>query len=165
VDATAWVAVAGIIGTFASGIAGPALIERMRRESTRIEQVRAQRLAVYADLLKVTARLADNALTWSAIPPADLKETDSDELDAVISRARVVASENVYEHLGDLARQVQQFYVGLDEARTSQRRLAREGKVDDDTAIRQRMSLGGIADQILVAHKRITDAVRNEMTY
>ncbi|NKZ84754.1 hypothetical protein GS982_21525 [Rhodococcus hoagii] len=98
-------------------------------------------------------------------PPADLKETDSDELDAVISRARVVASENVYEHLGDLARQVQQFYVGLDEARTSQRRLAREGKVDDDTAIRQRMSLGGIADQILVAHKRITDAVRNEMTY
>ncbi len=92
-DATAWVAVAGIIGTFASGIAGPALIERMRRESTRIEQVRAQRLAVYADLLKVTARLADNALTWSAIPPADLKETDSDELDAVISRARVVASE------------------------------------------------------------------------
>ncbi|MBM4511386.1 hypothetical protein GS425_13010 [Rhodococcus hoagii] len=51
--------------------------------------------------MKVTARLADNALTWSAIPPADLKETDSDELDAVISRARVVASENVYEHLGD----------------------------------------------------------------
>src|SRR3954451_3548601 len=61
-DATAWVALAGIAGTLFGTLSSPLLAERMRRESVRREALLNQRLSMYADLLRVTARVADNAM-------------------------------------------------------------------------------------------------------
>lgn len=97
VNTTAWVAIAGIADTLVGTLLAPVLTERMRRKSTRAEQLRGERLKVYADLLRVTARVADNEMEWSLATACGLEETDDDELDQVISQARVVASKNVYE--------------------------------------------------------------------
>jgi hypothetical protein len=50
--------------------------ERMRRRGAREDRLFETRLTVYADLLKAAAQITDNALTWSAIPLADLDEPD-----------------------------------------------------------------------------------------
>ncbi|WP_053204720.1 hypothetical protein [Jiangella muralis] len=62
-NATAWVAIAGIAGT----LIAPVLAERMRRKSARQEALMGHQLVAYADLLRATARLAGNATTWAAL--------------------------------------------------------------------------------------------------
>jgi hypothetical protein len=160
VNATVWVAVAGILGT----LLAPLLAERVRRNSTRAEQLRAERLRVYADLLRVTAVLADNASTWSAIPLADLKETDDEELDRVFSEARVVASKPVYERLRELSRLATEFNRQLFWAKVQHQKVRDKDQVDDAESIVQRMSLGDVAGKMVRAHKQIEAAIRKEMT-
>ena len=162
-DATAWVGALGILGTLLAALLPPLITEPMRRESSRREQVVAHRLDIYADLLKATARLADNALTWSATPLADLTETADDELDRVISRARVVASTAVYHALEDLTRNVHKFKALVMEAQPHHRRVRAEGGADDVTGIQQRMSLAELADQLIGDHKRLAAAIRSEI--
>lgn len=158
-NTTAWVAIAGIAGT----LLAPILAEWMRRKSTRAEQLRAERLKVYADLLRVTARVADNAMNWSAMPLADLKETDDEELDQVLSQARVVASKKVYERFNELRRLASEFNRQLFLARLYHQRIRNEGQADDAESIGQRMSLGAVADKMVEAYKQIESAIRNEM--
>jgi hypothetical protein len=164
VDTTAWVAVAGIAGTLLGALLAPILAEWMHRKSTRTEQLRAERLRVYADLLRVTGRVADNAMDWSAIPLADLKETDDDELNQVLSQARVVASKKVYTRLGELTRLAGEFNRQLFPARIYHQHVREEGQIDDARSIAQRMSLGGVADKMVQSHKQIEAAVRDEMS-
>lgn len=130
-------------GDHARSSAGcPWLAERIRRESVRKEQIIAARLDIYADLLIVTARLADNAMTWSALPFADLKETDNDELDRVVARLRVVASQDVHTRLDQVSRLAGPFNRRLYEAKVEHQAVRAEGNVDDTTTILQRVGLG-----------------------
>jgi len=165
VDATAWVAVAGIAGTLLGALLAPVLTERMRRKGVRQEQLMGQCLDVYADLLRATARLADNAMTWSAIPLADLKETDDDELDRLMGRVRVVASEQVHDRFKALTKQLHEFNRLLLEARPHHQRVRDAGEVDDTTSIKQRTTLGGVADKIVESHKQLEKAIRDEMQH
>jgi hypothetical protein len=163
VDKTAWVAIAGISATLIAGILGPLLAERMRRESARLERLLGRRLDVYADLLRASARLADNSMTWSAIPLADLKETDDEELDRLVSQVRVVASKDVYQQLQALAGRAHEFNQLLFQAKLHHNRLRDAGKVDDDLSLRQRMSLGSIADEMRKEHKKLEATIRGEL--
>jgi hypothetical protein len=161
-DATAWVAIAGIGGTLLAAVLSPLVTERMHRESVRREHLMSHRLEAYADLLRVTARLADNAQTWSVSPLVDLKETDNDELDRLIARVRVVASKDIYNQLVELTSHAQTFTLGLFETRTYHSRIRQAGTVDDATAIKQRMALATLSDQITEMHKGLEKVIRKE---
>lgn len=162
-DATAWVGIAGLVTTLAAALVAPWLAERMRRESARREQIIAARLDIYADLLRVTARLADNAMTWSALPLADLKETDNDELDRVVARLRVVASHDVHTCLDQVSRLAGQFNRRLYEAKIEHQAVRDEGNVDNTTTILHRVGLGEIADSLRAAHKELEAVIRKEI--
>jgi hypothetical protein len=159
-DATGWVAIAGIAGTLLAPLFG----ERMRRKSVRTEQLAAQRLVVYADLLTATARIVDNANEWSALPLADMKETEAGELDRLGGRVRVVASKAVYEDFKKLSSTTQKFnrFLFL-EVRPHHQRIRAEGKVDDERSIQQRMRLGDIAHKIGESHQELEKKIREEM--
>jgi hypothetical protein len=110
VDATAWVAIAGIAGTLVGALLAPIIAEKMRRKSARLERMAGERLEVYAELLRVTARIADNMLGWKAAPRAELKETDTEEFDRLTSRLHVVGSKDVYDKFEDLRSKLGPFY-------------------------------------------------------
>lgn len=137
----------GIAGTLLS----PLIAERARRKSTRQEQLTGRRLAVYADLLRITARVVENAQTWSAIPTVDLQENDPEELDHVVGQADVIASPEVDEVLREFSRLAHAFHRDLVvAARPHHQSVRREGRsADDATAIQKRSDLGRIADQLL----------------
>jgi hypothetical protein len=162
-DATAWVALAGIAGTLLGTLSSPLLAERMRRESVRREALLNRRLSMYADLLRATARVADNAMAWSSIPLADLKETDDEDLNRIVSLARVVASDQVYAHLTELSDAAQEFNRLLFSARVYHARLQDEGHVDDSRSIEQRMALGSVADKLQASYKEMERSIRSEV--
>lgn len=162
-DPTAWVGIAGIGGTLLASVLAPILSERMRRRSSRLDRLHEQRLTAYADMLQVTARFADNAMTWSAIPNADLKETEDGVLDALVSRIRVVGSDDVHRRFGELASQLHRFNRELYDAQAYHVALREAGTVDDQKSIGQRMSLGSIADGIVKSHGDLEAIVRKEV--
>lgn len=136
----------------------------MGRKSARLERLGGERLVAYADLLRVTARLADNAMTWSAVPLADLKETDNDELDRLISRVRVVASKHVYSQLGELTRHAHEFNRQLFAAKLHHQRVQNsDSAVHHGWSIKQRMSLGTLADKMLESHERLEATIRKDL--
>lgn len=162
-DATGWVSIAGLITTLTAALVAPWLAERMRRESTRRELIVAARLDTYVDLLRVTARLAGNAGTWSALPLADLSEINTDELDRIVARIRVVASQNVYTCLDHIRHLSAQFNGRLYEAKVHHQAIRSEGNADDSTAIQQRMGLAKTADSLGAAHKELESLIRKEI--
>lgn len=163
VDATTVVALAGIGATLLAGVAGPLLVERMRRESERRGHLLLRRLDVYADLLRATARLADNAIDWAFQPLAELRETDDEELNRLVSQVRVVASRSVHEQLTDLTRRMSAFYRVLFPARDHHQRIRDAGQVDDAQSVQLRSALAAAADEIVTLHKRLEATVRDEV--
>lgn len=163
VDATAWVAFAGILGTLAAALLGPFVAEQMRRKSARLERLVVVRIDLYADLLRATARLVDNAATWSALPLADLEETDNEELNRLIGRVRAVASEQVYKSYQKLASRVHEFNRLLPDVKQHHHNLLESEEVDDLMSIHLRMTLATIADAIRENHLELEDAVRAEL--
>lgn len=151
----------GITGTLLS----PIITELVRRKSTRREQLTDRRLDVYADLLRVTARVVENAQTWSALPTEDLQENDPEELDRVIGQADVIASPKVDEVLREFSRLAHAFHRNLVlEAQPYHQSLRREERsADDATAIQKRMNLGVIADQLREQRNRLRKHIRTEM--
>jgi hypothetical protein len=162
-NATAWVAIAGIGATLLAGLLGPALSERMRRKSTRLDRRLERRLDIYADLLSATARFADNAMTWSALPQASLKETDDQDLDRIVSQIRVVGSKKVHQRFEQLKQKIHKFNRLLFHARDYHDNLRDGGGVDDQTSIKQRMTLASIADEIVKEHKELESLIRKEI--
>lgn len=163
-DATAWVGIAGIAGTLLGSVLGPSITEKMRRRSTRMEQVQQQRLALYGDLLRVMARLVDNAQTRTAIPLADLPEPEGEELDRLISQARVLAGDDVEKHLTEMSRLIHKIHrmLVMDVAPYHQK-LRDEGKGDDGVAIQKRTQLAGPVDELIAAYGRLNASIRDEM--
>lgn len=163
-DATAWVGIAGIAGTLLGTVLGPSISEKMRRKSTRMEQVQQQRLALYGDLLRVTARLVGNAQTRAALPLAELPEPSDDELDRLISQAQVLAGKKVEKHLADLSRLVSKINRMLVmDVVPYHEKLRNEGKGDDGVAIQKRVQVAGPVDELVAAYGRLKDSIREEM--
>ena len=162
-DATTVVAIAGIGGTLLGTLLSPVLAEKMRRSGARQEQLRAARLELYAELLEVTARLADNAMTWSALPRADLKETQNARLDRIIARVRTLGSDEVRNHVAELSRTAQEFNRRLYGARDLERIAESEGAVDSAAGIQARMQLGGLADRLRDLHHTLEEDVRRDV--
>ena len=145
-------------------VLGPSITEKMRRKSTRMEQVQQQRLGLYGDLLRVTTRLVDNALTRAALPLADLPEPANDELDRLVSQARVLAGEEVEERLADLARLVNKINRKLvTDVVPYHEKLRDEGKTDDQIANRKRGQLVSSVNDLIAAHDRLRVSIRREM--
>lgn len=163
-DATAWVGLAGIAGTLLGTVSGPSITERMRRKSTRMEQVQEQRLAIYGDLLRVMARLVDNAQTRAAIPLADLPEPTDDELDRLISQARVLSGDKVEKHLDEVSRLLHKIHRTLVmDVVPYHQQLRAAGKGDDATAIQKRSQLAGSVNELVAAYRGLNKSIREEM--
>ncbi|MFG2245530.1 hypothetical protein [Spirillospora sp. NPDC048823] len=155
---------ATLIGTLGGAFVGPWLAERMRRKSSRMEQTYAQQLALYGDLLRVTAQLVDNARNRASTPLADLPEPSDEELDRLISQARVLASDDVEKHLDDLSRLIHKIHrmLVMDIVPYHQK-LHDEGKSDDGAAIQKRVALAGPVDELVAVYDRFRASIRNEM--
>lgn len=158
-DATAWVAVAGIVGT----LLGPLVLERMRRESTRREHLTRLRAEVYADLLLITAIVADNAVTWSAVPRAELTETPDEELNRVMARVRTLGSDRIYPLVELFTNTAHEFNRRLFRSRLEHERADRAQVHEDQQTMVARMSTGEIADELRRQYKPLLDEVRAEV--
>lgn len=167
-NATFWLGIAGIAGTLSGALLGPVLSERMRRNSVRAEQYSAQRLVVYADLLRVAARFADNAQTWAVNPLEELAENEPEELDRLFSQVRVIATSRVCGQCKSLKRTVLAFNRQLLEAQPHNRRLREladsgQGSGQDGLAVTQRTNLDTAAEGVREAYGQLSRAVRREM--
>lgn len=158
-DSVVWMGMAGLITT----LLAPVVAEWMRRDSARRDRIETVRLDAYSNLLRVTARMTDNAMTWASIPLADLGETTTDELDRVIARATVVASRDVRTHMDQINRAAGEFNRRLYEAKIKHRAVHNAGQVDDGTTIAQRLNLGSLADTLRTAHQELETAIRKEV--
>lgn len=162
-DATAWVAVAGIAATLVGSMVGPLIHEQVRRRSVREEQLRTARMDVYSDLIAAAAKVRDNAMTWSSLPLAELEESDPDHLKTLVGRIRAVGSDEIYGLTEDLIRTANEFNRRLFQARQDHRRAELEGTSETDRTVRSRLHSGKMADEVQRIYSRIIRAVRVEL--
>ncbi len=159
-DATAWVAIAGIAGT----LLAPLLTEKMRRKSVRDEHLIVNRLDVYADLLRVITRFVDNASMRASFPLAEVAEYDDEELNRIVAKARIAASDEVTSLVQQFMTLANNFNRTLVvDVMAHHTQLRKEGKVDDQDAARQRLILSGGADEARELFLRIEAAMRADM--
>ena len=128
-----WMGIAGIIGTAVS----PWIAERLRSKNARKDQLMKLRLAIYAELLRATARLAAQAHAGPPNPAAEEEEIGTEELDGLLSQAKVVAGPDVLRQLEELSQHTESFNRGTDLADMAGNVAATHGKVQD--AIRSEM--------------------------
>lgn len=167
-DATAWVGIAGIGGTVLAAAIGaivaPVIAEKMGRRSARINQILSQRMDAYTDLLRIAAEKVDNARAWASLPLVDLGETDDLELDNIISRIRVVASEPVHKRTASFNTKVQSFNRRLvSVAQPAQRRAEGGGGAGSDVVTRERVALAEIAEGIAADYWELQRLIRSEI--
>lgn len=168
-DATAWVAVAGIAGT----VMAPLVLERMRRESVRREHLLTHRTDAYADLLRVTAKLVDNATEWAYTPTVELTQTDDEELNSIIARVRVVGSPRVYDTLKDFESETHKFnrmFELVDAAAPRERMAAVLSRIiegdtrpGDDWWKEHQKAMSQAADAMRRSHLKLLELVRTEV--
>jgi hypothetical protein len=164
VETEAIIAIAGIAGTLTGTLFAPLLAELMRRRSAKKDRQYGARMDVYSDLLEVTARLSDNASTWSAIPLADLKETDDAQLNRIMARVRTVASEKVKNRMAEISKVVHEFNRLLYYTREVQARRNEGNFGDTRETIDTRMQLGALADRLRGLVTQLESDVRRETT-
>jgi hypothetical protein len=85
-----------VLGAFLNGY--------VRRKANREDRLETERLATYADLIRVTGRLTVDLEDLTRKPGRELPE-GTDGLESVMSRATVVASKRVLECLKEYATQ------------------------------------------------------------
>ncbi len=162
-NAIMWMGVAGIVGTALL----PWITERLRSKTARRDQLVKLRLAIYADLLRATARLAATATTSAASHPNDADEIAGDEFDSLLSQARVVASDDVYRRLNELSQLTGTFNRHL--MKTEPRPVfpppatPARWRSERPVALQHRRTLTDIAGGIAVAHGKVQDAIRHGM--
>ena len=162
-DATTVIAVAGIAGTLLGTLASPVVAERMRRSGARQDQLRVARLELYAEVLEVTARLADNAVTWSALPGADLTEVEDARLDRIVARVRTLASSDVRSHMTEMSSVINDFNRRLFAARNLERVAHEAGAVDSVPAAQARSQLADLADRLRTLFNQLEEDVRRDV--
>lgn len=158
-DATAWVAVAGLVTTLLAAV----LTEKLRQDATRRDRLFAERLEVYADLLQAAGRVSDNAQTWSSVPLADLRETPDDFLDRMLARLSVVASEEVYDLFGTWKTDVNAFNRLLWDARMAHRAAEHTDSPETPRTILSRLRAGEKADAVTAGFVELRRLIRREM--
>lgn len=159
-DETAWVAIAGILGTLLAPIVG----ERMRHKSERQMRLHDERVSTYGELLAAVSRLVENAVTRATFPLADdLSETDVEAFRRLVGRVSVVAGEDVRREIDRLTESFARHYTALYPAQAHHRYLEREAKVDDEKAIEQRMALADIADELRTIRDDLERAIRKDI--
>jgi hypothetical protein len=163
VNAIMWMGVAGIVGTALS----PWITERLRSKNARRDQLVKLRLAIYADLLRATARLATTATASATSHPNDAEMIGGDDFDSLLSQAQVVASDDVYRRLNELSQLTETFNQHLVKAESRpvfpHRQHLHDGAVNDPLRLQHRRALADIAGGVAVAHGRVQDAIRHEM--
>ena len=152
------IAVAGIVGT----LLAPIVTEQVKRRSAREDRQHDRRLAVYADLLHVTAKTADNAQNWASTPLAELDEHEDEFLNRMLAQVRVVASTQVRDQTLAFQSAALVFYRRLSEAKLLHRRVQQVGDGDSVEASQTRMHLAGLADELVELFKQLEDVVRRE---
>ena len=155
-DATAWVAIVGIVATLIGTLAGtvltPVSTEIVRRRSVRKERMLALRLEAYADLLRVGARFVNNAITVASLHDGDIREPDDDELNRLTGQVKLVASDDVAEHFKAFSEQVGRFQADVFMAKLNHKAIALRNPEDD--------LVEGVKSVHRVALRRKTDAIR-----
>ena len=145
-DATAWVAIAGIAGTLIAPVVG----ELARRKSTRKQQLNDRRLEAYADLLSVGVWFVDYTRNVASMPGADLPKPDANELNRLDGQIRLVAGKSVRNHSKTFTEQLAKFSAAQFKAEFYRKAISNssDSVADDAQAIEQRMELGRMADEI-----------------
>jgi hypothetical protein len=95
-NATAWVALVGIVSTLIVGLTAPYIAEQMRRKSARAERLMTERIALYGELVTViqetTTALMDQAELRGATAP---RPSQIEAQDRLYYRARVLGGRGV----------------------------------------------------------------------
>lgn len=128
-----WMGIAGIIGTAVS----PWISERLRSRNARKDQLMKLRLAIYADLLGATARLEAQAHAGAPKPAAETEDIGTEELDGLLSQAKVVAGPDVLRQLEALSQHTESF--------------------------NRSAGLAAMAGSIAATRSKVQDAIRSEM--
>lgn len=158
-DATAWVAIAGIAGTLCAALG----TEYLRAEHVRKELLLTARIAVYGQFMAATARIVDNAFTLASMPGASLEETAASELDRIVGEVKVVGGKDVRAAFVDFHKHVVALYPKADAARTEQLRMDRMGYGDSANSIYRRLDLNKLAETIKADHSRLEAAIHKEL--
>jgi hypothetical protein len=170
-DATAWVAIAGIVatlvGTLAGAIFGPVITEIVRRKSVRKERLLELRLAAYEELLKVSTQFVNNAATLASMHDVDIKERDENELRDLLSQVKLVASKDVVKQVNTFTEQVTRFHRDVFLAKLNYRTVALRNPEDDSAldGVRSvdRVAFGRKADALRDAYNEIEAAIRKDV--
>lgn len=160
---TVIVGIAGVIGTLLGGIVAPIVAEVMRRRGAHRDRLADQRLLVDADVVRAGTKIVDNAATWAAIPTVDLPETSGGELDAIVARLRVVASERVLHAFGEFSTAVTRFNRALVlEVRPLHEAVRESGVADTEGTMRARGRLADLAERVAATYRLLEAAIRAE---
>lgn len=162
-DATGWVAVAGIAGTLIAAVLAPLAAEHLRAKHAREEQLRTARLAVYGQFLAATARIVSNAHITASAPDTPVEETDATELDRLVAEIRVLGGTEVRAAFNDFQKRVVALHPQADQARKLQRRTESLGNPDSAEAMIQRATLASLANQIKVDESRLVAALHRDL--
>ena len=167
-DATAWVAIAGIIGTLAGALFAPFAGEIARRKSARKERLLDQRLEAYADVLRVGHRFVHNAIALAALHDVTtIKEPDDDSMNHLVGHVKLVASKDVAKHFKTFTEQVGRFHVAVLMAKINHRAIASRN-AEDNSALEgkrsvDRVDLGRKVDAIRTTYDELEAAIRRDV--
>ena len=162
-DATAWVAIAGIAGTLIAAVLSPLVAEHYRAKHAGEEQLRTARIAVYGQFLAATARIVSNAYIAASAPNTSVEETDAADLDRLVGEIRVLGGTEVRAAFNDFQKNVAALRPQIDQARILQRRNAGMGNADSFEGIRQRVTLASLANQIKADESRLVAALHRDL--
>jgi hypothetical protein len=162
-DATALVAIAGIIGT----LLAPVITEIVRRKSVRKERLLELRLEAYADVLKVGDRFVHNAIALASMNDVTIKEPDDDSINHLVGQVKLVASKDVAKHFSTFTERVSRFHVAVLMAKFNHRVLAARNP-EDDSALEGAKSVDRVAfdrkvDAIREAYNELEAAIRKDV--
>jgi hypothetical protein len=158
-DATALVAIAGIIGTLLAPVVG----ELVRRKSTRKERLDDQRSEAYTHLLSAGVQFVDNAMNLASIPGADFPEPATDELNRLEGQIRLVASKSVRNLFQTFSDQLAKFRAAQFQAQLHHQAVVKSGAADDAQGIQQRLELGRMAEAIRDTYHELEAAMRKDV--
>ena len=162
-DTTTTVAIAGIAGTLTGALLGPVVSSWAQRRTLRADRLLERRLTSYVDLLATLEHVHSNIQTWSTYPLAELEEPALDHLRDLAAQVRVFASKHVRDRTDHTLELSARFYRALFGARQVHERDRGKKRADSAEAIKARLGLGAIADELTKAVKELESAIRREL--
>jgi hypothetical protein len=159
---TEQLAVLGIAGTLLGAVVGAVVAPWASGRSERRLRLLDRRLDAYTELLEVSGRLYENALARAIHPLADTADLSEDRVRALDARIRVVGSRAVRKATERFAGLSSRFFAELWQAQIAQRKVPPED-ADSGEAVKARMALGKIADEMKAAGADLEAAIQREL--